>query len=88
MDEMQHYEINDYIDNIKYLNRNEWEQTRYMVYANAQMNTQKQLKPTDLLKFAWDNGTDDGENNISKEDIERLRKKSEQIILNRLNNGK
>ena len=90
LDQMQHYEIEDCIENIKYSNKESWEQTRFQVYANAQMNTKKTLKPTDILKLPWDDETGDGkEQEISKEEIERLRKRSEQIILNKLNkNGK
>ena len=89
LDEMQEYEISMIFDNLKYLDRNSWEQTRFQIYANAQMNTRKHLKETDIMKLPWDNGDTDGETEITTVDVNRLQEKSQRIIqsLNR-NNGK
>ena len=84
LDEMQEYEVSLIVDNLKYLDRNNWEQTRFQVYANAQMNTKKHLKETDIMKLPWDNGDVDGEKEIETVDVDRLREKSQKII-NRLN---
>lgn len=80
MDKMEDYEVNDVISNLSYLDRNDWERSRLNAYVVAQVNSRKQLKPTDIIKFSWD--TEEGirqDTSISNEDIERLKKKSEQI---------
>jgi hypothetical protein len=42
--------------NRKYLNevKYNWEQTREIAYMIAQVNSRKQLKKSDILKFSWD----------------------------------
>jgi len=50
-----------------------------IAYITAQANCTKQLKPTDILKFDWDN-IDEKETSISKEDIMRLKEKSKQFL--------
>lgn len=81
---MQTYEVNTIIENIPYLDRNLWEQTRFLAYVNVQINSKKQYNPTDILKFAWDTELN---KEIHNSDIERLREKSKQISLS-LQNGK
>lgn len=92
MDEMQEYEVSLILDNLKYLDRNKWEQTRFQVYVTAQMNTRKRLKKTDIMKFPWDNGDADADadKEIETVDVERLKEKSQKIIerLNRKNGNK
>lgn len=85
MDEMQEYEVATVIDNIPYLDINEWEQTRQMIYVYAQSMSRKQLKPTDILSFKWDRDHKEHNTEISNSDIERLRsyaKKIEQQLQN------
>lgn len=79
MDEMQEYEVATYIENVPYLNLNEWEQTRQMIYVYAQSMSRKQLKPTDLLHFKWDNDFEEHKTDISNEDISRLRSQAKKI---------
>lgn len=88
MDEMQEYEVSELLDGIPYLDKNDWERSRYSIYTNIQMNSKKKLKPTDVLKFSWDNEDNDTTTSITNEDIERLNKKSEIISKNIFNNGK
>ena len=54
MDEMEEWEVYNFYDNLKYVNRPEWEQTRLLMYILAQTNSKKKLKITDLMKFPWD----------------------------------
>ena len=54
LDCMQDYEISYYVDYIPYLDRASWEQNRFSIYSNIQMNTKKKLEPTDIIKFAWE----------------------------------
>lgn len=77
LDEMKDYEVSSIIENIPYLDINEWERHRFQIYSSVQMNSKKQLSPTDIMKFKWDNEKKDTE--ISNDDIERLKKRSEQI---------
>lgn len=82
---MQEYEVQDILDNIPYLERNSWEQHRFLVYSNIQMNSKKKLVPTDIMKFAWDNTEEN--TSITSQDIERLKNKSQQIY-HTITNGK
>jgi hypothetical protein len=91
MDEMQDWEIQDCLDNIPYLNFTEWETARLNAYVTAQVNNKKKLKFQDIAKFAWDSEVEEKETSdieISNEDIERLKKKSELIKHKCINNGK
>lgn len=75
---MQSYELNDIINNIPYIDKNEWERFRYTIYSNIQMNSKKKLKPTDIIKYNWDI-VEKENNNISNEDIKRLQEKANKI---------
>lgn len=82
---MQEYEVNYLLQNIPYADKNSWEQIRFNVYSIAQMFSKKQLKPSDILKFEWDNpeiiGEESTNHEISNEDIKRLTEISKQIKL-------
>lgn len=87
---MEEWEVIDMLDNLRYLERNEWERSRYEIYSNIQINSKKKLKPTDIMKFEWDDEkeTETVENKtITKEDIKRLNEKTK-IINQALSNGK
>lgn len=71
------YEIGDLLKGLSTKNKESWEQTRFISYITAQVNSTKKLKPTDILKFSWDIDTKD--TYISNEDIERLKNKSKQL---------
>lgn len=81
MDSMKDYEVYLLLDNIQYSEKNDWERSRFESYVVAQVNSKKKIKPTDLVKFSWDNERNDKPSTeISTQDIERLKKKSEEII--------
>ena len=84
---MQEYEVNTIIENLAYLDRTSWEQSRFQVYANVQMNSKKKLTPQDILKFAWEKGENLEETSITTKDIERLKNKSKEISKNIIKNG-
>lgn len=86
LDEMQVYEVNTIIENLPYLDRTSWEQSRFQIYSSVQINSKKKINPTDIMKFAWDNDKEDI--TISNDDIERLKEKSKQIYQTIINNGK
>ena len=77
---MQEYEVNTVIENLPYLDRNMWEQHRFLIYTNIQMNSKKKLNPSDILKFKWDEDYKDDSTSITTQEIERLRNKSQHII--------
>lgn len=82
------YEIEALISNIHLKSKNDWEQARLVAYITAQVNSTKKLKPTDILKFNWDDAVEKtGETSISNQDVDRLNKKM-QNLLNSRNNGK
>lgn len=44
-----------FADSLEDAEREEWERTRFMAYITAQTQSTKKLKPTDIIKFKWDN---------------------------------
>lgn len=80
MDRMEWYEVNNYIENLEYLDTNSWEQMRTLVYSITSMFSKKHYAPTDLMKFAWDKEkNNDKITEISNEDIEKLQYQANQI---------
>lgn len=78
---MRLYELEDLLDLTQYSYRQYWEQTRFNSYITAQVNSTKRLKPQDIIKFSWDNESENNESKktITDDDIKRLREKSEQM---------
>ena len=74
---MQFYEIPVLVKGLNNKHKESWEQTRFISYITAQVNSTKQLKPTDILKFSWDEDTK--ETYISNEDVERLKNKAKNL---------
>ena len=84
MDDMQDWEVQDIYSNLQYADASSWEQTRWLMYVVAQVNSRKQLKVTDILKLPWDGGSID--TTISNGDITRLKEKArllEKELLNK-----
>ena len=54
-DKMSYYELSDLIQNVQYIDRNQWEQNRLVCLSIAQKLCKKQLKLTDIYKLPWDN---------------------------------
>lgn len=82
MDEMQEYEIHDLYNMLQYTDLGKWEMTRWLLYAIIQVNSKKKIKIEDVLKFPWDKDYIKLDKNISDNDIERLKKKSQEILKN------
>lgn len=74
MDYLQPYEANLIIQNIPYADRNQWEQTRMIVYSVSSMFAKNKLELTDILTLPWDREADttDTVTDITAKDIERL----------------
>lgn len=83
LDVLQPYELDMILSMLEYNKKQDWEQTRYLSYITAQSQSTKKLQITDVLKFSWDNEATNKENKnttITKEDIDRLKRKAEKII--------
>lgn len=74
-------ELNNIVKALEEKIKMTFEQTRMIVYSIYQVNSSKRLKPTDVLKFKWD---DESEIDVSKlmnvDEAERL--------INNITNGK
>ena len=79
MDTLQEYEIEPIIQNIPFIEKGDWERTRFQSYCNLQKSSSKRISPQDLITFPWEkeeSSTDQINGNsepLSKEDIERLK---------------
>ena len=83
LDKMMPFEIEALLENRWMKNKESWEQTRYASYVNAQMNTKKELEPTDILKFYWEK---EPEKQVdTKEDKEKLWKEMKDMEM-KMNN--
>lgn len=76
LDKMEFYEINCLLKNIYLKDKESWERARFITYITAQCNSTKTLKPTDIMKFRWDDDYEPEEHHktISNDDIARLNK--------------
>lgn len=69
LDECSIWELNDLMDNIKYLDRNLWESSRLNSFIFAKANFKNINKIDDIFPLPWDE-EEDRKNNMSKGDIE------------------
>lgn len=58
---MKSYELNIICESLHLRTKDSWEQTRMLGYIIAQVNSKKKIKPSDIIKFAWEK-----EKNIDK----------------------
>ena len=74
-------EVELFLEGLNRRNRESWEQTRFLGYIIAQVNSSKTLKQTDILRFPWDEtDTEDRKNtSVSDEDMKRLREMAKVI---------
>lgn len=77
---MEWYEVDSCLEGLRNKNKTGWEQTRFLGYITAQIQSTKKIKPTDILSFDWDKEVDSKESVITKEDIERLKEKAKQTL--------
>ena len=62
---------------LKYADTASWEQTRWLMYVIAYVNSRKKLDVTDILKFSWDEKKQN--TTITDDDIIRLKEKADII---------
>lgn len=85
MDSLQEYEIEPIVQNIPFIEKGDWERTRFQTYCNLQKSSSKRLFPTDLISFPWENEESSTEQinansePLSKEDIQRLKEQAKII---------
>ncbi len=77
MDQLQDWEVYDFYNMLQYADANSWEQTRWLMYVIAQVNSRKQLKVTDILNFSWDQTQKN--TTITDDEIKRLKEKADII---------
>lgn len=75
LDKMQFYELNIICDSLHLRQKDNWEQARLVAYIIAQVNSKKRLKPTDIIKFGWEdkNNNKSQEQAMTLDDIERIK---------------
>lgn len=81
MDSLQEYEIEPIVQNIPFIEKGDWERTRFLAYCNIQKSSTKKINPQ-IIVFPWekeDDNTDQISPNsepLTKEDIQRLKERS------------
>jgi len=86
LDEIEWYEISAALKYQYYAVKDGWEQARLISFLIAQSNSRKRLKMEDILEFPWEKEITKEDQNITKEEIERLKQEAENYIKN-MNNG-
>lgn len=79
-------EVRCFLEGLGRRNRESWEQTRIVAYVIAQANSTKDLEPSDVLCFPWDEKEEKGQTTVTDEEMERLREKVK-LIEKEINHG-
>lgn len=77
------YEIRAAIKYEYYAHKDSWEQARFIAYPIYQYGSKQRLSMNELLPFYWEGDVEKSNTSISKEDIERLKKKAQTYINNK-----
>jgi uncharacterized protein YecA (UPF0149 family) len=74
---MKPYELSIICDSLHLRHKDSWEQARLIAYVTAQANSTKKLKPSDIIKFGWEQTEDKQDstqsNSITLEEFERIK---------------
>lgn len=73
LDKMKPYELSIICDSLHLRTKDNWEQARLVAYIMAQVNTQKKLKPADIIKFAWETEKEVDTKPLSIDEVERIK---------------
>lgn len=76
MDKMEFFEIRALMKYKYYSHMDEWEQTRFISYVLAQVNSKKKLKLSDIIDFHWEKDNEEMNKEVSHEEVNRLRNKA------------
>lgn len=77
MTKMPIFEAMEYLASVQYRGRDRWEQARMIAYMVAQVNSKKVLKPSEIIKYAWDENKESEA--VNAVDLERLKQKAEYL---------
>lgn len=77
LDDMQMYEAQVAMKYGYYASKDVWEANRLTAYITAQVNSKRRMKVSDIVTFPWENKEEESNTSITKEDIERLKRKAE-----------
>lgn len=84
LDEMRDYEITALLEAGHNRYKQQWEMTRFIMWVHAQTHSRKEIDVKDLLRFPWDRSIQENEE-VTEEDIERLKGLAEQFIKEKTN---
>lgn len=70
---MKPYELSIICDSLHLRTKDNWEQARLVAYIMAQVNTQKKLKPADIIRFAWEKEKEVDTKPLSIDEVERIK---------------
>lgn len=74
LDKMKSYELTIICEKLHLRTKDQWEQARMISYLIAQVNSNKKLKPTDIINFAWEKQvTKEEPHNYSIDEVERIK---------------
>lgn len=82
---MEWYEIRAALKYSYYSYKDVWEANRLTAYLIAQTNSNVRIELSEIVTFPWEKKKDKEDTSISKEDIERLKLKSEQYLKHKEN---
>lgn len=80
LDKMEMYEIRALLNFEYFSHKDEWEQARLIAYMIAQTNSKNKLKFSDIVNFYWENEQEKEDTAITREQIERLKQKSQEYL--------
>ena len=75
LDSMGWEEVGLLLDELETSNRDSWEQCRLTMWATLQSQSNKKIKVTDVLPFAWDNAKQDTPE-VTLSDIESFKQRN------------
>lgn len=82
------YEIKALLNYEYYSKKDDWEQARLIAFMIAQTNSKKKLKFSDIANFYWENEQEKEDTAITREQIERLKQKSQNYLEKLKENGR
>ena len=88
MDEATEYEVATIATMLDYVDRPIWERARMQMYVQAQSMSTKALKPEDIIKFKWDQGSDSIEVTNEQKAALAAREEEFRAVLNRRKQNK
>lgn len=72
MDNMTLYELNIILSNLNYCVKNDWEQTREIMWSNLAAFSKKKIKPSEVMKFPWEEKSSRPKVEVTKRTVEQM----------------